>query len=209
MFSKPAVRSRAKIIKGLLTRAFERGGEKEREQMQLLIEWRLAACRHSNNKALKQFASDYKLDDMRNYVPSGSRGIDAYNWISVIEDRDDFLTDASMDKKIADIERMHHVARFFKNSEIIVDLEKLKIDSYNKNPNAPIIFDLPQTKPSQRSSLDMVYMKSTETPSYLKTLSEIDSKIDSDEGSGGGSKGVRKEHRQTHGFQTALKPTFH
>lgn len=95
MFSKPAVRSSKQIQKGLLKRAFERGGEVEQEKMQLRIDWCLAKSRHCNEKALQEFSSDYKLDDMRNYVPSGSRGIDAFNWISVIEDRNNFLMDMS------------------------------------------------------------------------------------------------------------------
>ncbi|NQZ13225.1 MAG: hypothetical protein HRT94_00175 [Alphaproteobacteria bacterium] len=212
MFSKPAVRSRKKIIKGLLSRAFDRGGAAEQEKMQLLIDWRLAACRHSNEKALQEFSSDYKLDDMRNYVSSGSRGIDAFNWLSVIDGRNDFLSDmsdAQRKQKIADMERMHYMVRFFKNSEIQVDLEALRKAATRKDPNAPIMVDPANALSTPCRDRGVVYTKSFETPAYLKPLSEIDAMVDDNDGGGGSGKSAKKERRQTVSFATAPKATFH
>ena len=208
MFSKSVVRSRKQIIKGLLTRAFSRSQE-DGEKMQLLIEWRLAACNYENTKALRQFTSDYQLDDMRNYVSTGSRGLDAFNFISMLEGRDDTLTDAAVEKRIEDMARMHDMVRFFKNSEIVVDLDAIRREQYLADPKSPILFELPETQPSQRSPLDTVYTKSTKTPAYMKPLSEIDAMVDWDDGTGGSGKGAKKERRQTHGFETAPKPTLH
>lgn len=173
MFSRPTVRSRKQIQKGLLRRAFERGGAEAREKMQLLIEWRIAACRHSNEQALQAFSDDYRLDDMQNYVSSGSRGIDAFNWIATIEGRDDRLANMSQEaaeKRIKMMEIMHHWARH----GIVVDREALAKAAMRRDPNAPILVDLPKTQPCQRSEHDPVHVRSFEKPVYLKTLQEID-----------------------------------
>lgn len=181
MFSKEAVRSRKDIQKGLLRRAFQRGGVEAREQMQLLIEWRLAACRHSNEKALDAFSDNYKLDELGAYASSGSRALDAFNWIATIEGRNDRLADMSAEqaeKRIADMARMHDMVRFFKNSEIVVDREALAKAAMRRNPHAPILVDLPRMQPGQRSEQDPVHAKSFETPAYLKTLAEIDAEFE-------------------------------
>ena len=170
MFSKSVVRSRKTIIKGLLTRAFERGGAEEQEKMQLLIDWRLAACNHLNNQALRRFDDTYKASDMRGMVSTGSRGLDAFNWLSIIEGRNDTLTDAAFEKRIKDMEHMHYWSRFFKNSKIEVDLEALAKVAFLSDPKSPILFDLPKTQPIQRSAHDVVHIKSAIEPNYMRPL---------------------------------------
>lgn len=170
----PSVRSRETIIQGLLTRAFAKSQE-EGERMELLIEWRLAACRHANRVVLQEFSSNYKLKQFSEIGTTGSRGLDAFSWLSVIEGRDDTLTDEVFEKRIAEMERMHYVSRFFKNSKIKVDLEALVKSSKNSDPDAPIIVDVPQTLPNLRSSYDAVHVKSNEQPAFMThTLDEID-----------------------------------
>jgi len=178
MISKQYTRSRKTIIKGLLTRAFAKS-QNAGERMELLIDWRLAACNHDNRKAMRNFQTDYKLSDMKGHVSSGSRGIDAFNWVSVLEGRNDSLSDVMFEEKIKEMERMHYISRFFKNSEIKVDLEELLKASRNSNPAAPIHFDLPETQLNQRHPDELVYTKSYEQPSYMtKTLAEIDAQVD-------------------------------
>lgn len=153
-----------------MSRAFDRGGVQEQEKMQLLIDWRLASCKYENDQAFRAFTESYKIDDMRNIVPTGSRGLDAYNWLSVLDNRNDFLRDEDYEAKLKEMERMHHVSRFFKNSQIKVDLHALKRQSQLANPQAPITFDIPETQPGQRNDEDAVYFKSNEVPAYLKLL---------------------------------------
>ena len=181
MFSTSAVRSREDIKEGLLTRAFERGGASERDKMQLLIEWRIAACRHSNEKAAQTFSEEYKVAEASHYMGSGSRGIDAFNWLATIEGRDDRLADISVEqfeKKIADMAHMHDMVRFFKNSEIVVDIEAIRREKSRRDPNSPIIVKAPDNLPARRSKDDPVYVRETEKPVYLKTLAEIDAEFE-------------------------------
>jgi hypothetical protein len=170
MFQKSAVRSREKIIKGLLTRAFERGGQEEQEKMELLIDWRLAACRHSNNKAVLNFSQNYKLSDMRGVVSTGSRGLDAFNWISTMEGRSDTLLDVGFEQKIKNMAVLHHWVRFFRNSEIQVDLDALKNAQIRSNPRSPIMVDLPALKLCQRDPEDAVYARSLADPLYMSPV---------------------------------------
>jgi hypothetical protein len=167
MFQRSAVRSREKIIKGLLTRAFERGGQEEQEKMELLIDWRLAACNYSNKKAALSFRQDYKLSDMKGFVSTGSRGLDAFNWISAMEGRSDTLLDADFERKIKNMEVLHHWVRFFRNSEIQVDLDALKKAQIRSNPRSPIMVDLPALQLCQRDPEDAVYARSLADPSYM------------------------------------------
>lgn len=138
--------------------------------MKLLIDWRLASCRHENEQAFRAFTECYKLDDMRQIEPTGSRGLDAYNWLSVIGNRNEFLRDGCSEVKLREMERMHHVSRFFKNSQIKVDLDVLKRQSQKADPRAPIIFDLPVNQCGQRSSEDAVYFKGDKVSAYSKPL---------------------------------------
>jgi hypothetical protein len=147
--------------------------------MQLLIDWRLAACQHANRKAYREFSQNYKLDDMRNIVSTGSRGLDAFNWIATLDGRDDRLTDAEFDKRVKEMERMHHISRFFKNSEIKVDLFALAKKAFLSNPKSPIYFDLPQTELLQRDANDPVYSKVSDDPiktGYSYVTQQVSSK---------------------------------
>ena len=91
MFSKQAVRSVQEIRKGLLSRAFKRGGRPEYEKMKLLIEWRLAATRHYAERSLQAFEDQYRAEEFNRGHRSDSRGIDAFNFVAHIEGREDRL----------------------------------------------------------------------------------------------------------------------
>lgn len=107
------------------------------------------------------------------------------------------------------MERLHHMARFFKNSEIKVDLEALYKEAARKNPASPIMVDPEMVLSTPCRDRGVVYRKSFETPAYLKSLSEIDSMVDGNDGSGGGGKGAKKERRPNHRFEAAPKAIFH
>jgi hypothetical protein len=89
LFQKNVVRSVKEIQASLLSRAFERGGEEEREKMQLLIEWRMAACHHENDLALEALENDYNLEAFNRTDFERSRGIKAHNLIAHLEGRKD------------------------------------------------------------------------------------------------------------------------
>lgn len=182
-FSNPIV-SREEIKESLIARASKRGDDLDR--IELLIEWRLAACNYFGSETAKSFYSDYKLSDMQGHVSSGSRGIDAFNWVSVIEGRNDTLSDAGFEQRIKEMERMHHISRFFKNSQIKIDLNELVRQARNSTPNAPMYFDLPASQLNQRSDSDMVYEKGYNEPSYTReTLQQIDARAEEDYSSSG------------------------
>lgn len=152
MFSRPAVRSVEEIKQGLLSRAFARGGQKEYEKMELLIEWRLAQVRHEAQQTIEALDQEYRLSEFENCGPTQSRGIYAFNLVAHIEGRKDRLHDDYAAERIKHMKRWEEVKLLIKKS-IMVDLDSLK----RKSPDAPIEIDHTPMLPDQRSMNDPVY----------------------------------------------------
>lgn len=147
-FSKPAnltsTRSVEEIKSGLLRRAFNRGGQKEREKMELLIEWRLAACRHSNRQALKKWRNDCKLDSFDKEEADDSRWLNARNLVAHIEGRRDRLrgvspndnndlrdiVKAEVARRAEGVKRHNDVMDVILNAPQLVEREQNPVKSY-------------------------------------------------------------------------------
>ncbi len=85
MFSREAVRSVKEIKQGMLSRAFERGGQAEYDKTELLIEWRLAACRHYAQQTALSFDQEYRLEEFNNAPQDCSRALNAMNLVAHID----------------------------------------------------------------------------------------------------------------------------
>lgn len=122
MFSKPAVRSVEEIKAGLLSRAFERGGQAEADKMALLIEWRPAASRSANEEARLAFAEKFDPDGFQaQNEPTGSRTLDALNWAAYLSGSDERL------RLVFDQQAGHH------NCGRLADTE-----GFNHNPEGDV-----------------------------------------------------------------------
>lgn len=164
MFSAPAVRSRKEIQRGLLKRAFERGGEPEREKMKLLIEWRIAACHHANEQALLDFEDTYNAEAFNQTKQESSRWMNATNFIAHAEGRDERLRFTTYDDYVAALKAQIKadqpaVDRHNKLMDIILNAPQFDLKAIrNSRPGAPIEIDPPQpVLHDRRSDSDPVY----------------------------------------------------
>lgn len=164
MFSKATVRSSKEIQRGLLKRAFERGGKPEQEKMQLLIEWRLAACHHANEKALFAFEDKYNAEAFNKTPQEDSRWMNATNFIAHAEGREDRLRFTTHEERVAILKAQIKadqpaVDRHNKLMDIIWNAPKFDLKAIrNSRPDAPIEVDLPEpVLHDRRSQNDPVF----------------------------------------------------
>lgn len=183
MFSKPAVRSSKEIQRGLLKRAFERGGKPEQEKMQLLIEWRLAACHHANEKALFAFEDKYNADAFNQTKQEDSRWMNATNFIAHSEGCDDRLRFTTYEDRVAALKAQIKadqpaVDRHNKLMDIILNAPKFDLKAIrNSRPGAPIEIDPPQpVLHNRRSEHDPVYQVQREQPAERQEVGSTEIK---------------------------------